>query len=47
MNVEFKKLDNGLTIINDKMNVDSTSIGVWVGSGSSKEPVKKRESYLK
>ncbi len=37
MNVEFKKLDNGLTIINDKMNVDSTSIGVWVGSGSSKE----------
>ena len=37
MNLEYKILDNGLTIINDKMNVDSSSIGVWIGSGSSKE----------
>ena len=37
MNVEFKVLDNGLTIVNDKMNINSTSIGVWIGSGSAKE----------
>jgi predicted Zn-dependent peptidase len=44
MNLEYKILDNGLTIINDKMNFDSSSIGVWIGSGSSNE--KKNQSGI-
>ena len=34
MSVEFKTLDNGITIINDQIDVESASIGVWVGAGS-------------
>ena len=37
MNAKYKTLDTGLTIITDTMNIESTSIGVWVGAGSSKE----------
>ena len=37
MSVEFKILDNGMTIINDEMDVESASIGVWIGAGSSNE----------
>ena len=37
MDVEFKVLDSGLTVLHDHMNVDSTSVGVYIGSGSSKE----------
>ena len=37
LNVEFKILDNGITIINDQINVESASIGVWIGAGSSNE----------
>ena len=37
MDVEFKILDNGLTVLHDEMDVDSTSIGVYIGSGSSQE----------
>ncbi len=37
MSVEFKTLDNGITIINDKIDVESASIGVWIGAGSSNE----------
>ncbi len=37
MSVEFKILDNGITIINDQIDVESASIGVWVGAGSSNE----------
>ena len=37
MSVEFKILDNGITIINDQIDVDSASIGVWIGAGSSNE----------
>ncbi len=37
MNVEFKTLDNGITIINDQIDVESASIGVWIGAGSSNE----------
>ena len=37
MSVEFKTLDNGITIINDQIDVESASIGVWVGAGSSNE----------
>ena len=37
MSVEFKILDNGITIINDKIEVESASIGVWIGAGSSNE----------
>ena len=37
MNAKYKILDNGLTVITDPMNIDSTSVGVWVGAGSSKE----------
>ena len=37
MNAKYKKLDTGLTVITDKMDIESTSIGVWVGAGSSKE----------
>ena len=37
MSVEFKILDNGMTIINDEMDVESASIGVWIGTGSANE----------
>ena len=37
MSVEFKILDNGITIINDQIDVESASIGVWIGAGSSNE----------
>ena len=37
MSVEFKTLDNGITIINDQIDVESASIGVWIGGGSSNE----------
>ena len=37
MSVEFKTLQNGIKIINDKIDVESASIGVWVGAGSSNE----------
>ena len=37
MSVEFKTLDNGITIINDQIDVESASIGVWIGTGSSNE----------
>ena len=37
MDVEFKILDSGLTVLHDKMDVDSTSVGVYIGSGSSQE----------
>lgn len=37
MNVEFKILDNGIKIINDQIDVESASIGVWIGAGSSNE----------
>ena len=37
MSVEFKTLDNGITIINDQIDVESASIGVWIGAGSSNE----------
>ncbi len=37
MDVEVKILDSGLTLLHDQMNVDSTSIGVYIGSGSSQE----------
>ena len=37
MNVEFKTLDNGIKIINDQIDVESASIGVWIGAGSSNE----------
>ncbi len=37
MSVEFKILDNGMTIINDQMDCESASIGVWIGAGSSNE----------
>ena len=37
MNAKYKILDNGLTVITDKMDIESTSIGVWVGADSSKE----------
>ena len=32
MSVEFKILDNGITIINDQIDVESASIGVWTVS---------------
>ena len=41
MNVEFKILDNGLTVLHDQMDVESTSLGVYIGSGSAQE--KKHE----
>ena len=41
MTVEFKILDNGIKIINDQIDVESASIGVWVAAGSSNE--KKNE----
>ena len=31
MNAKYKILDTGLTVITDKMDIESTSIGVWVG----------------
>ena len=37
MDIEFKILDSGLTVLHDQMNVESTSIGVYIGSGSSQE----------
>ena len=37
MSVEYKILDNGMTIINDQMDLESASIGVWIGAGSSNE----------
>ena len=37
MKVECKVLDSGLTVITDQMEVDSTSIGVWIDAGSAKE----------
>ena len=37
MSVEFKILDNGMSIINDQIDVESASIGVWIGAGSSNE----------
>ena len=37
MDVEFKILDNGLTLLHDQMDVHSTSVGVYIGSGSSEE----------
>ncbi len=37
MNIEFKTLDNGIKIINDQIDVESASIGVWIGAGSSNE----------
>ena len=39
MSVEFKILDNGIKIINDQINVESASIGVWIGAGSSNEKI--------
>ena len=41
MNVEFKILDSGLTVLHDQMDVESTSVGVYIGSGSAQE--KKHE----
>ena len=41
MNVEFKILDSGLTVLHDQMDVESTSVGVYIGSGSTQE--KKHE----
>jgi len=37
MKVECKVLDSGLTVITDQMEVESTSIGVWIDAGSAKE----------
>jgi len=37
MNANYKILDTGLTVITDPIDIKSTSIGVWVGAGSSKE----------
>lgn len=37
MKATYQKLDNGLTVISDPMEVDSVSIGVWINAGSSKE----------
>ena len=37
MDVEFKILGSGLTVIHDQMDVDSASVGVYIGSGSSQE----------
>ena len=37
MDVEFKILDSGLTLLHDQMDVHSTSVGVYIGSGSSQE----------
>ncbi len=37
MSVEFKTLNNGIKIINDQIDVESASIGVWIGAGSSNE----------
>ena len=37
MSVEFKILDNGMSIINDQIDIESASIGVWIGAGSSNE----------
>ena len=34
MSVEFKTLDNGITIINDQIDFESASIGVWIGTGT-------------
>ena len=39
MSVEIKILDNGIKIINDQINVESASIGVWIGAGSSHEKI--------
>ena len=39
MSVEFKILDNGIKIINDQINFNSASIGVWIGAGSSNENI--------
>ena len=39
MIVKFKILDNGIKIINDQINVESASIGVWIGAGSSNENI--------
>ena len=37
MKVECKVLDSGLTVITDQMEVETTSIGVWIDAGSAKE----------
>ena len=37
MKVNYEVLESGLTIVTDQMDVHSTSIGVWIGSGSGKE----------
>tara|TARA_B110000046_G_scaffold185374_1_gene226767 strand:- start:631 stop:1887 length:1257 start_codon:yes stop_codon:yes gene_type:complete len=37
MKVNYEVLESGLTIVTDQMDVQSTSIGVWIGSGSGKE----------
>lgn len=37
MNVKYKVFDSGLTVIADKMDVQSSSIGVWINAGSAKE----------
>ena len=37
MKVNYEVLESGLTIVTDQMDVQSTSIGVWIGSGSCKE----------
>ena len=37
MKVGCKVLDSGLTVITDQMEVESTSIGVWIDAGSAKE----------
>ena len=34
MKVNYEVLESGLTIVTDQMDVQSTSIGVWIGSGS-------------
>ena len=37
MDVKCKVFDSGLTVIADKMDVQSSSIGVWINAGSAKE----------
>ena len=37
MKVKYKVFDSGLTVIADKMDVQSSSIGVWINAGSAKE----------
>ena len=37
MKVNYEVLESGLTIVTDQMDVQTTSIGVWIGSGNCKE----------